>query len=441
MAWHFDRVLTSLGQHTPVTTTGPQPDIAVNGKLLWLVTPAAGEDAIHCYDIVHIHTYITPDDVLIDSIPEETFAPFLKVDSPRIPCYVAAYSDKAYITQSDYNANPAEFDEVIVVSTSGQIDESIELPVAMRSNLIIDDGKLWMVSRDINDSFQQTLYWYDLSTKSFGSAPIPVRHQTQVRSLVRDHAGHVLVADYNNLSITKFTNKGVFVSTTRMAADTGGANREPSQFALDENRNLYVSSYNGMISKMDTTTDTFTWFSNGLGDVSAMADDGTFQWVGTQKRASSVSYAGTIYVCKESHIARGSSPDLTKWDVDDSEDAEAIDGVWTAGSYYVDGKGDLLRINKTTQSMRHFSTTERDVQIVDDASVTVTGSAINKVLVTPSFVAATKDGNLTVPSYTWAVTNACRIIGFPFGSMYRQNFYEMKGVAMMSVGTYDYTGD
>lgn len=438
MAWNFNVVLSSPTYGAAVPADGPQPDIAIDGKCLWFIS----KTTVKCMDITAWHMSIDSDANVIDKRGDQGWGTFVAVTVPKATNRIVAFDDKAYITQSDYTATPSQFNSIVVVNTAGQIVETLKMPELMNSNLVIDNGKMWMMSHATNSNFQQLLYWYDLTTQVWQSYPVPVRHQTVERYLACDHSGHILICDYNNLSITKFTNTGAYLTTTRVAASSGAANREPNFITTDQNRNTYVASFNGMISKMDTATDAFTMFSAGLGTVAALADDGTHQWVASKKRASVVSYNGSLYECVESHIGRlppTALQDPVKWAT--LSEGEATDGAWTEGAYYVDGKADLLRINRANQTLRHFSTSERDIQIEDPSGSTMIDTTVNKVLVSPSFTCATKDGVVTVPQYVWVVTNQCRVLGFPTDAMFRENFYEMKGFAMMSFGNYDYTGD
>lgn len=446
MAWVFDKVFSTgqLGTTVPLPTAdeierGTRknfPDMALDGKLLWVIAAKT----VKCIDIVQWHLAVTPDEAVLTTRGETYTSAFVTVETPLTCHRIVAFDDKAYVTQSDESYTGSSFKQIVVVTTAGQIAETIKTPETMRSNLVLDAGKLWMTSYDINDNYQQELYWYDLTTKVWGHTPVPTRHQVQERFLACDHSGHILICDFNSLSITKFSNAGTYISTTRVAASGGAANREPRYITTDQNRNTYVSSFNGMISKMDTTADTFTMFSAGLGDVSSFADDGTHQWIASKKRASVVSYNGLLYECKESHIGRLTpAADPEKW-VTLSE-GEAIDGAWALGAYYVDGKYDLLKINRANQTLRHFSTKERDIQIEDSPGTPIIDTLVNKVIVSQPFTCSTKDGIISVPQYVWTVNNQCRVKGFSTDAMYRENFYEMKGFAMVSYGNYDYTGD
>lgn len=417
------------------------PKMCNDGKLLWTINPTGGPSAVKCYDIVSMHRKILDQSYVVDVTPIANAGHFVEINVPLYPLQITSLGDRAFIACADSQFTGGRFDQLVIVNTVGTIERTIKLPETMKSNLAITNNKVWMVSDDHNANFQQILHWYDLSTETFGQAPIPCRHQVEPRVLARDYNGFILVADYNNLSITKFTNAGTFVSTTRVAAAGSAANREPGHFTINHNKEVFISSFNGMISKMNTMNDTFTWYSTGLGDVTSMSDDGTFQWVATQKIASTVNFKGKVYKCKESHIARGTEPDDKKWDIESDPKVKAEDGSWTAGSYYVDDKGDILRIQKTSQKLRHFSTEERDIKIEDNSIAPVVGSSVNSILSTPSFVVETDVGLLTIPGYTWALTDTSHIIGFQAGPMFRENTYEMKGLAMISYGNYDYTGD
>lgn len=431
--WQFDRGLKAAVAVGGGTTT---VDLSLDGKMLWALQVGA-KSKLHCYDTVNgILNSTNSDDIMVERSTE-----FLGASVQQTLDYfgsnICAFQDHAYVSFSSTNTFFTDsFDSLNVYDVKGSKVDTIKLPDVMRSNIIAHNNKLWMCGAYVNNSYQQVLFSYDLITKTFASSVIPTRHQNVRRFLAKDYNGFILISDFNNLSVSKFTNTGTYVSTTRTAAASGGANRQPDSITVDQNRNVYVSSYNGMILKFDSLTDTFTHFSTGLGDVHAFADDGTYQWIGSKKKASSVSFNEVNYTCTVSHIAVGTKPDAEKWALG----GDGSDGVWTAANYYVDDKEDLLRINKADQSMRHFSTSERDIGM-DDPVGAIKDMMVNKVLISPSITCSTATGDRVVPSYVWLTTAAGYVVGLPTGPMFRQNFYEMNGVAMTSVGNYDYTGD
>ena len=433
MGWVFDRVLSIA----PITkATADTLTSSVEGKQLWVLK--TGETCtLRCYDLLAAHMGLEPDENILVSRSTHYFGPFLEQDLGFKALDVVAYNGMAFLSATDDNGYITT--QVRVVNTVGETVDTIIFPEYFNSNVEINNNKVWVISGSIDAQYRQTLHWYDLTTKVFGSYPIPVRHQQEKRRISRDYNGNILICDYNNLSITKFTNEGVYVSTTRTSASTGGANREPAYITLDSNRNVYVSSFNGMIQKFDSAASTFTSFSNGLGDIHSFVDDDTYQWVASHKIASIVSFNGQTYECIDSHIARGTSPDLTKWAVLTGGET-AKDGVWTAGNYYIDDKEDMIRINKANQSIRHFGTSERDIQIEDLSTGTMIDTKVNKMMKSTAMVCATVNGNVALPQYIWLMT-ATSVIGVPTSSMFRQNYYEMNGVAMVSFGNYDYTGD
>lgn len=431
MGWVFDRNLATA----PFTVgTGGSAIAAVEGKVLWVLT-TGNTSKLRAYDILFAHMQLEPDENILVSRPTQYMGTFLDVELDFAAKDIVAYNDKAYIAAA---SNGYSMDQIQIVDIVGATLETITFPEPFNSNVEINNNKIWVVGTNINTQYQQSLMWYDIATKQFFSYPIPVRHQSQKRFISRDYNGNILICDFNNLSVTKFTNEGVYVSTTRTSAGTGGANREPDYIALDASRNVYVSSYNGMIQKFDSSADTFASYSNGLGDVHSFVDDGTYMWVASEKIASIVAFNGKTYQCTDSHIARGTEPDPTKWNILTGGEA-AKDGNWSAGNYYVDDKEDVIRINKSDQSIRHFGTSERDIQI-EDLSPSMINTKVNKVIMSQEMVCATAVGNVTLPQYVWLLT-ASSVIGVPTSSMFRQNYYEMNGVAMMSLGNYDYTGD
>lgn len=438
MAWNFDRVAQN-GSFT--NTADGNRMLAGDGKMVWaLMLPLTGTAShdIWCYDAVATHMGFSADGSNLAGTESSAPMPACRHQAVGSVATIAADGDTCYAALSDasFSLEATYFDNIQVLYSWGTKGVLIKAPVRMNSNLVIDNGKLWMSSYDINQSGQQTLYVYDLTSKAWSSTPIPTRHQTQPRFLARDHFGHILVCDYNSLSVTKFSNAGAFISTTRLAASAAGANRQPNFITISDDRSIYIASFQGMISKFDSTTDTVTSYSNGLGDVHSFVDDGTYLWVASEKRPSSVSYNGENWTCYKSHMSLGTF-DQMMW----QQGGDGAAGAWAASNYYVDDKEDVIRITKSNQQIRHFTSEDRDIAIESPSSVALGGVKVNSVLMTPSFVCSTKDGNITVPKYIWAITENNHLVAFPNTSMWRPNFYQMNGVAMMSFGQYDYIGE
>lgn len=439
MGWQFDNSITTA----PISTvTSDVVRASLDGKVIWTLKKSAlKKSELQGFDIVSGVLRMEDSDAILVGPRSSFLTSFLKKELDVNGSDVYGFQDHVYVPSNNISSLTDSFDTVSVINVLGEVVDTIKYPESMNSNLVFNNNKMWAVSQSTNNAYQQVLYWYDLTTKAFGAYPVPVRHQSQKRFLIADYNGFILICDYNNLSISKFTNEGTYVSTTRTSAGTGGANREPSYMTVDQNRNVYVSSFNGMIQRFDSATDTFTSYSNGLGDVHSFVDSGPFLWVAAEKIASVVSFEGAIYVCNDSHIARGTKPDPTKWTVATGNDIPAAkDGVWAANNYYVDDKEDLIRITKSDQSIRHYGTSERDIQIEDTGSVPLKGVQVNTVMISQQFVCSTAVGDVTIPQYVWCLAGN-KLVGLPTSSMFRQNYYEMNGTAMLSLGNYDYTGD
>lgn len=427
MAWNIDKCLHAK---RGAAVEDANTLLANASTFLWAVLPVAGKHHLMMWWTGLDYQLLPQADTLtVDAQQRTLSSPAIDIEVGFVS-QLAAYGDFAYVGVNEFSLKQTTFDSIQVYNTAGKLVETLDCPTTMNSNIVVDNSKLWMVSSTPFNNDRQSLFWYDLVQKTWQFAGIPVRHQERVRFLARDHDGHILICDYNNLSVTRFSNTGVFQATTRIAPSGGGANREPSFITIDDLRNVYISSFQGMISKLNTTNNTAAPFSTGMGDVHAFADDGTYLWIATKKRPSSVSWQGRNLTCYYSHVARGTAPDVEMWQ--DGGDGAA--GVWTPGAYYVDDQEDVLRIKKSTQEIRHFSTMERDILIQPTAAGAVAGKKVNNILVTPA--------TLLMPSYVWMIFEDNQIMGWPSsGSMYRDNHYEMKGYAMMSVGQYDYIGE
>lgn len=437
MAWNLDRSATLAGDSTEDATR----QLSSSGKLVWaLMLSGSGAEShrLVCFDAYKAHASFG--DIADDLVTTKTATLDIVADHPYVGSIatILAEGDVCYAgdVEARWATSSTTFGSVRTFTSHGAYGTTINCPVRMNSNLVCDNGKLWMASYDISELGQQTLYSYDLTTFEWLSTPIPTKHQSAPRFLSRDHNGHILVCDYNGLSITKYTNTGVFVSTTRLAASAAGANRQPNFVTLGDDRAVYIASFQGMISKFNPTTNAVTSYSNGLGDVHSFVDDGTYLWVAAEKRPMSVTYNGDVYTCFKSHMA-GPAFDQMMW----QQGGDGTSGAWTSGSYYVDDKEDLVRITKANQTIRHFTSEDRDIAIQSPSGIDLGGDKVNSVLVTPSFVCSTEDGYVTVPQYIWAITEANAVVAFPNSAMWRPNFYQMNGVAMMSFGQHDYIGE
>lgn len=433
MAWKFDHSFTAS---TVTSTTEVNRYLAGEGGIVWAVLSDTSSHRIHVYAVSQTYTLKGPSDSIVDGHQEDGIFLASQYKNVGYVSTIASSGDKAYVGINTASMTTTYFDNIKVLNSWGEGEIVLQTPVRMHSNIVVDNGKLWMTSYDIEESGQQQLYAYNLTTRVWSKVGIPVRHQEEPRFIARDHNGFILVCDYNNLSISKFTNAGAYVSTTRLAASAAGANRQPNFITIGDDRSVYIASFQGMISKFDSLTDTVTSFSNGLGDIHSFVDDGTYLWVAAEKRPMSVSYNGTNYTCFESHMS-GPTFDVEKWALG----GDGAAGAWASGNYYVDDKEDVIRIKKSNNQIRHFGSSDRDIQIENPGSVTLAGVKVNSVLVTPSYVCATTDGNVTIPKYVWAITDENKVTAFPITAMHRPNYYQMQAVAMMSYGPYDYIGE
>lgn len=434
MAWNLDysMSLTNFPQSADSNRL-----LAGSGKIVWalMMHQNGSVHSLHAFDIIDSYQSLPDANEDLGSSRTGYIAPFKSFTSIGYGTAIATDGDTAYVGIG-LSPEGTTFARIDVFRSWGVQAGSITTPVYMNSNIVIDNGSLWMSSYDINNNGEQELYRYNLTTKEWSKVGIPVRHQTEVRFLSRDHNGHILSCDYNNLSITKFTNVGAFVSTTRLAASAAGANRQPNYITIGDDRSVYIASFQGMISTFNPTTDAVASFSNGLGDVHSFVDDGTYLWVASKKRPMSVSYQGANYTCYESHMA-GPTFDVEKW----AAGGDGAAGAWAAGNYYVDDTEDLIRIRKSNNQIRHFGSTDRDIQIENPPGVELAGTKVNSVLVTPALSCATTDGVVSVPKHIWAITADNNLVAFPITAMHRPNFYQMNAVAMMSFGPYDYIGE
>lgn len=121
----------------------------------------------------------------------------------------------------------------------------------MNSNLELANSKLWFVGASFGDTAAQRLYSYDPIALVKTTTDIPVRPQRARAWLANGFNGSIYVANYNNVSVTRFNVDGTFGATIR-------TNAFPSYMWCGPDRKLYVSSFAGMLSYVSTLDDSVT---------------------------------------------------------------------------------------------------------------------------------------------------------------------------------------
>lgn len=121
--------------------------------------------------------------------------------------------------------------------------------VTANSNLVCANNKVWFVNAKFDDTTQQRLYSYNLSTQAYNSQPINVRPGTTRTWLADGLNGFIYATDYNGVSVSRYsTETGILGARIR-------TNAHPTKIWTDENRRIMVSSYEGMLTLVDWDDD------------------------------------------------------------------------------------------------------------------------------------------------------------------------------------------
>lgn len=259
------------------------------------------------------------------------------------------------------------------------------VPVTPFPRMCAANGKLWLTSQGVDSNDRQTLHIYNIATDTWSTTAIPGKKQLEMRDLVDGLDGKVAVTCFNEHAIRLFnTTTNAFVSAHRV-------NRHPYRLAVNQNKDLFVMSSDGMVSKL------------------------------TQPGLVASNVCGTL---------------------------ETVDSMYDdeQGSFWFTGLGTkLLRVNKTTQDAKTVSGPNpgSDINFSNFNHISTVSEAVSKGLVTPSFSYEKWNGTgfdtITVKPYmvfySSSYTYAARLT-----AMCRVNSVQVLGTAMISIGPQDYYG-
>ena len=132
--------------------------------------------------------------------------------------------------------------------------EVFDCPEPMSSNLTFENGRLWMVNcakEDENPNDRQKVYIVGNlpPRRVWASIEIPTKKQLAKPKLCSGNNGYVYVTNFNNVSIAKF-NAQTFTFDKFIRT-----NAFPQQIASSPNRDIFVASYGGMLTRVDGLTD------------------------------------------------------------------------------------------------------------------------------------------------------------------------------------------
>lgn len=226
MAWQFEKV-------HEITTPTPPKNIAFDGKYVWIT----GTNAVYVYE--YFSTSEPAFDDIDDLIETQKLVLFKTIAVPNGSHYITASIGSMWVTNKD------QFDSFTRISKSTfQILGLFLCPETMNSNFVSINGSRWMVSKNPNaNTDRQTLYAHGVD---WTSIPIPTRKQLARTDIIDGLNGYLYTTNFNNVAISKFdTSSFGFVSGIR-------TNAFPQKMVNTQERDLYVGSYAGMLSKVNT---------------------------------------------------------------------------------------------------------------------------------------------------------------------------------------------
>jgi len=166
-------------------------------------------------------------------------------------------------------------------------------PILLETNCVPEYGnfKLWFTSSFNDNTTKQKLFYYDLLLGTW-STPVDIfgAQQSTPRKIKWAHDSYIWVTAYNETSVLKFN------------ADTGAyitqviVNRKPEVLTSNDNREIIVGSFNGMISSVNQTTNVNTNIAGVEVVPDSIYDDGTYIWTNqpTLKRTTKGVYVDNV---------------------------------------------------------------------------------------------------------------------------------------------------
>lgn len=175
----------------------------------------------------------------------------------------AKWVDKVYVLTST---------NITVVDRTTFATSTITLPFStanIHSDLIAAGGKLWICDSSVDSSDQNQLWFYNLTTSTWGSVALAGKKQSLARALIDGLDGKIYVTSENDHSIISYDYSGSYLSIYKI-------NRHPYKLQANQNKDVFViadlSSTNNTISLFDQATNTAAAFSSGM-KITTIQDD------------------------------------------------------------------------------------------------------------------------------------------------------------------------
>ena len=253
MSWLFE--------HEYIETPGNPFDAVQVGRFLWVSTT---NNQIKVYELSGEASNFEPAWETLDELNGGWGSKTLRwtIDVPE-GCYWLAKS-----TGSVYATNKASnFTKISRIGLESRtVDELIETPLVhidgidglvnqpMNSNIVYENNRVWMVSTAKKDELpndRQKVYTLGgpIGRRNWSTVEIPTKKQFVRAMLCSGYNGSVYITNFNNVSVSKF-NAQTFTFDKFIRV-----NAFPQQIWASSNRDIFVASYGGMLSRIDPFTD------------------------------------------------------------------------------------------------------------------------------------------------------------------------------------------
>lgn len=251
MSWKFE--------HEYELTPGSPFDAIQVGRFLWVSTTS---NTINVYELAGESSNFEPAWDALDNLHGGWGEKALKwtIDVPEGCYWLTRSYASVYATNKASNFTKvsripietrtvAELIETPLVTIDGD-----EVNQPMNSNILYENNRLWMVSTAKKDELpndRQKVYTWGgpVGRRNWATVEIPTKKQLVRAMMCAGHNGYVYITNFNNVSVAKFNAQTyAFDKFIRV-------NAFPQQIWASSNRDIFVASYGGMLSRIDPTTD------------------------------------------------------------------------------------------------------------------------------------------------------------------------------------------
>lgn len=324
-------------------------------------------------------------DTLIHTLPYSSFKlekagllpedPPIKLhDNPQDMC---VWYDKVYVMEGTLVT-------IWDKETTAYIGE-FNTPGTMFPRMCSANGKLWFTTQGVDGNDRQGIYFYDIAAETWGYTAIPGKKQVEMRDLIDGLDGKIIVTAHNEHGIKRFdTVTGAYVDTHRI-------NRHPYRLSVNQSKEVFVYSSDGMVSKLTQPGLVASNVCGTTGTVDTGFDDGQ-------------------------------------------------------GYFWFLGLGaSILRVDKTTYDAKTTSgpNAGSDLNFSNFAYIKSVSESCTKGLVTPSITYEVWNGTgfdtVTVKPYLY-FHNSNSVNAARLSALCRVNSVQVLGTAMISIGPQDYYG-